>query len=241
MSQEKKLIEAALFISPKPLSLEELIRISSIGSLGLLKKEIEDLQQEYAERGMEVVEIKIEGDGQTQPSVGYQMQVRQEFLPKVANLTPYSDLSEGSKRTLAVVIYKEPLKQSELVKMQGNKIYVYVKELEKRGLIKSERLGHTKILRVTNEFEKYFGESKDAIRESIRASLEGSQLVEQHKPKVKIEEAPKNTKKKAKKPKPKTAGDGRSPYQSTDEVTDSVEQETPLLEPLKELSVSDLK
>src|SRR3989338_5044977 len=172
--QSRHLIEAALFISPKPLGLEELMRISSIGSLGLLKKEVEALRQEYSEGGIEIVEIKIDGDGENTPqSVGYQMQVRQEFLSKVANLTPYSDLSEGSKRTLAVVIYKEPLKQSELVKMQGNKIYVYVKELEKRGLIKSERVGHTKILRVTNEFEKYFGESKDSVKERIRASLEG--------------------------------------------------------------------
>ncbi len=184
----KSLIEAALFISPNPLSMDELMRISSIGSLGLLKKEIESLQQEYLGRGIEVVETPQ----------GWQMQVRQELLPKVANLTPYSDLSEGSKRTLAVVIYKEPLKQSDLVKMQGNKIYVYVKELEKRGLIKSERLGHTKILKVTNEFEKYFGESKDSVKERIQTSLEGFSVTPKTPEEHKADEPEKKTKRKIK-------------------------------------------
>ncbi len=213
----KSLIEAALFISPNPLSMDELMRISTIGSLGLLKKEIESLQQEYLGRGIEIVETPQ----------GWQMQVKQELLSKVANLTPYSDLSEGSKRTLAVVIYKEPLKQSDLVKMQGNKIYVYVKELEKRGLIKSERVGHTKILKATNEFEKYFGESKESVKERIQASLDGG-TQEQHGP-IPIKQ-PTPEPKKARKRKPIESQAEPVLHVATGEVAS-----------LKELSVEDLK
>ncbi len=218
MSDQKKLIEAALFISPRPLNLQELMRISSIGSLGLLKKEIEDLTTEYTDRGIEII--------QTQE--GWQMQVKQEFLSKVANLTPYSDLSEGAKRTLAVVIYKEPLKQSELIKLQGNKAYVYIKELEKRALVKSERVGHTKNLRVTNEFERYFGESKEAIRERIRATLEGGEAVKPQGPVPIKQPSPELRKTRKRKPTEKEA----EPILqvATGEVTS-----------LKELSVEDLK
>ena len=217
MSSEKKLIEAALFISPRPLNIDELMRISSIGSLGLLKKEVEALKTEYTERGIEIIETQE----------GWQMQVKQEFLSKVANLTPYSDLSEGAKRTLAVVIYKEPLKQSELIKMQGNQAYVYVKELEKRALIKSERAGHTKNLRVTNEFERYFGESKEAIRERIRETLEaGGQ--EPQEGFVPIKQPTPAKKAKRKKP--------------TEKQGDSILESAPTgFTSLKELSVEDLK
>ncbi|MBI4163420.1 MAG: SMC-Scp complex subunit ScpB [Candidatus Aenigmarchaeota archaeon] len=213
----KSLIEAALFMSPNPLSMDELMRISSIGSLGLLKKEIETLQQEYSGRGIEVVETPQ----------GWQMQVKQELLPKVANLTPYSDLSEGSKRTLAVVIYKEPIKQSDLVKMQGNKLYVYVKELEKRGLIKSERVGHTKILKVTNEFEKYFGESKESVKERIQTSLEGFSVAPETQQENKVEN--------------KIDTHEAKPKKKSKVVTDAVEESKSDVEPLKELSVDDLK
>src|SRR3989338_7489127 len=159
---QKNLVEAALFMATKPLQLGELIRITGMGSLGYLKGVIKNLQEEYVERGLEIVDTPE----------GLQMKVKKEYLPRVANLTPHSDLSEGHKKTLGLVIYKEPLKQSDLVKVQGTKVYFYVKDLEKRGLIKSERSGHTKILKATANLENYFGETKEEIKKRIINSLE---------------------------------------------------------------------
>ncbi len=159
----KKTIEAALFISPKPLMLNDIGKIAGIHSLGHVKQILEELQKEYSERGIEVI--------QTQE--GWHMQVRPQILPKVAHLTPYSDLSGGAKRTLALVVYKEPVPQSEIIKIQGNKAYSYIKDLLKRGLIKAEKKGHTKILYLTQEFERYFGEDKETIKERLRKMVEG--------------------------------------------------------------------
>src|SRR3989338_745147 len=160
---QKGLIEASLFISTKPVHINELMKITGIASLGYLKDILKDLQKDYFERGLEIAETPE----------GWQMQVKKEYLPQVSNLTPHYDLSEGCKKTLALVIYKEPLKQSDLIKMQGTKAYVYVKELVKKNLLRGERSGHTKILKVTSDFEQYFGESKASIRERILNSLEG--------------------------------------------------------------------
>lgn len=158
----KKLLEAALFMSNKPLGLNELAKITEVNSLGYLKELLESLQKEYSKKGIEIVNTPH----------GWQMQVKNELLFKVSHLTPYSDLSDGCKRTLALVVYKETMKQSDIIKIQGNKGYSYIRELEKRGLLNTEIRGHTKMLTLTNEFERYFGQEREKVREIIKAEIE---------------------------------------------------------------------
>jgi len=153
----KKLVEAALFMSQSSLDLQDLAKITGMSSLGLLKEIVEELEKEYSDRGLEI----ISKDGQ------WRMQVRPELLPTVASLTPHQDLPEGHKRTLALIVYKEPVKQSEIIKTQGTKAYAYIKQLRKRGLVKGEKEGHTRILTSTKELENYFGMSRKEIKEQL--------------------------------------------------------------------------
>ena len=46
---EKDVVEAALFIATKPLMMEELMRVSGVGSLGYLNQVLEALKKEYEE------------------------------------------------------------------------------------------------------------------------------------------------------------------------------------------------
>jgi len=154
---KKEVIEAALFMSSEPIPIDKLSKISGIHSLGHLKEVLEELQNDYSKRGVNIIKTND----------GWMMNVRQDILPNVAHLTPYSDLAEGQKRTLALVAYKEPVKQADIIKTQGNKAYSYIKDLIRRGLIKAEKVGHTKILSLTQEFERYFGEEKAKIKEQL--------------------------------------------------------------------------
>lgn len=172
MKDQKKIIEAALFISERPLSLDYLGRVSGVNSLGYVREIVEGLQKDYEKRGLEIVKTPH----------GWIMQVRQDLLERVAHLTPYYDLSEGCKRTLALVAYKEPVKQSEIIKMQGNKAYSYIKSLVRRDLIRAEKSGHTKILKLTQEFERYFGDEKERIKEQLKG------MIKEPKPKKPVEE-----------------------------------------------------
>ncbi len=160
MSEKRALIEAALFMASQPLSLKELAKIANISSEEKLKEILEEIRKDLdlQKRGFELAVL---------PG-GYQLRVRQEFLNKVASLTPHSDLSEGMLRTLGIVALKQPATQSDVVKIQGNKAYGYIKELEKRGLIKTEKFGRTRKLITTKEFERYFGKSINEIRESLQ-------------------------------------------------------------------------
>ncbi len=157
--EQKRVVEAALFMTQKPLDLHELAKVTGLSSLGFLKDCIEELKKEYEGRGLEI----LESEG------AWQMQVRPELLPQVAGLTPHQDLPEGPKRSLALILYREPVKQSEIISIQGNKAYSYIKALKKRGLVKAEKKGHTKILSVTRDIERYFGQTKERIREQLEA------------------------------------------------------------------------
>ncbi len=144
----KALIEAALFMSAKPLSVEELSKISGADEenvLEILEKIKNDL--ENPERGIHLVRI---GDK-------FKLYVKPEYVRFVRYLTPYSDMKKGLLRVLALVAYKDGITQSEIVKVIGNRTYEYVRELESRGLIRTVKQGRTKVLLPTKEFAEYFG------------------------------------------------------------------------------------
>jgi segregation and condensation protein B len=99
---------------------------------------------------------------------GYRLIVKPEFMEAVSDLTPHADLSRGLLRVLAIIAYHEPIKQSDIVKVIGNRTYEYVKELEERGLVRVEKKSRTKILSTTPHFEEYFGTRKQELREAIK-------------------------------------------------------------------------
>ncbi len=159
----RKLVEAALFMSSRPMSAEEISKITGVAP-GSAEKILDVLSREYASEGKGVEIVRV--------PEGWEMRVRPELLPKVAHLTPYSDLRDGHKRTLALVAYREPLKQSEIVRIQGNKAYNYIKFLRRKGLVKSEKEGRTVKLSLTKEFERYFGLEKSKVRDMLQKGME---------------------------------------------------------------------
>jgi len=115
---KKALLEAALFVSDKSLSLERLSKIVGIGSEDEVKRLINEMQNELKKdiRGIELVESPE----------GYEFRVKADYRDRVGKLAPLADLTDGMLRTLAIVAAKQPVKQSLIVKFQGNKTYGYV-------------------------------------------------------------------------------------------------------------------
>jgi len=163
----KAAIEAALFASGRTLTPKELSDIS-----GLTEERAaalaDDLAAEYSLRSSGI-EIKKIGEG-------YSMQVRFGLAGKILSFAP-KEIEAPLIRTLAIIAYKQPIKQSHLVEIRGNKSYDHVKELEKRGLINSEKQGHTKLLTTTRGFADYFGISSANPQAIRRALLKDKRLV----------------------------------------------------------------
>jgi segregation and condensation protein B len=156
---QKALLEAALFVSDKPLSIEKLSKILDIRPKEKVKELIHKIQVELTkeDRGIELVETPE----------GYEFRIKEEYRNKVAKLAPFADLSNGMMRTLAIVAVKQPIKQSIIVKYQGNKTYGYITRLEEKGLIRTEKFGRTKLVTTTPDFEKYFGKSVEEIKRML--------------------------------------------------------------------------
>jgi segregation and condensation protein B len=166
-SYAKAVIEAALFASGRTLSPRELADLSGL-SEERARALADDLAAEYAARDSGI-EIKSIGEG-------YSMQVRFGLAGRVLSFAP-KEIEAPLIRTLAIIAYKQPIKQSVLVEIRGNKSYDHVKELEERGLINSEKFSRTKLLTTTRGFADYFGISSANPQAIRRALLKDKRLV----------------------------------------------------------------
>jgi len=142
----KKLIEAALFVAGKPISLAELYQVVKIPKLKI-KKLIDEMREQYGERGLRIVEL----DGL------YQMKVHSDMESNVSGLAPHKDFPKAVLQTLSLIAYKNPVKQSNVVEVRGNRAYDHLNELEDKGFIRREAAGHTNIIHITRKFLDYFG------------------------------------------------------------------------------------
>ncbi len=156
-------VEAAMFISSRPLSVRKLGSIT--GKEGKeVRKILDEIRKDFSKKchGVELFES----------TEGYEIRVKPKHLDKVSHLTPYSDLSRGQLKVLALVAFKGPIKQSGIAKIIGNRAYSYIKDLEKRRLIRTEKHGRTKKLEITDEFKNYFGiEERRELEEKLEERL----------------------------------------------------------------------
>jgi len=152
----KAAVEAALFVATKPLSLEEFSRV-----LRFPEEEIYSALEEIA------AELEREGKPYrvAKKSGGYLLELREEYAELVRPFAPGGDIPEPVLRTLALIAYRGPITQAEVVKIRGQRAYAHIRELVDRGFVRAERKGSTKVLEVTEEFLEYFGlESPEDFR-----------------------------------------------------------------------------
>ena len=166
-SYAKAVIEAALFASGRSLTPRELADLSAL-SEERARALADDLAEEYAARDSGI-EIKSIGES-------YSMQVRFGLAGRVLSFAP-KEIEAPLIRTLAIIAYKQPIKQSHLVEIRGNKSYDHVKELEERGLINAEKFSRTKLLTTTRSVADYFGISSCDPQAIRRALLKDKRLV----------------------------------------------------------------
>ncbi|MEA2004043.1 MAG: SMC-Scp complex subunit ScpB [archaeon] len=155
MDDKKRLIEAALFVSAKPLSLADLYQVLKIPK-SRIKKIIDEMKGHYDGHGVRIVEA----DGL------YEMKIDQGFEGHVSHLAPHKDFPKAVLQTLSLIAYKNPVKQSNIVEVRGNRAYDHLRELEAKSFIRREESGHTNIVHITRKFLDYFGlENADELRE----------------------------------------------------------------------------
>ncbi len=151
-AENARKVEAALFIAGRFLTIQELVALTDVNPI-LLKKLLADLQDKYKDSGIEIV----------QRDNLWKMDVAVEYTDMVNKLaTGSSEFTKAEQETLAIIAYKQPMKQSVLVKIRGNKAYDHIRKFKEIGLINKKRTGHTSELTLNEAFYDYFHVNKSS-------------------------------------------------------------------------------
>lgn len=167
MHEEKRLIEAALYISGRPITVNEIKDVTGIATLKAIRGLIQELISEYEDRGsaLEIVQL---------PRQRFVLQLDPQLSEDVAALAPHGLLSLGELKTLVYIALSQPILQSAVVTYRGSHSYKHIKTLEDQGFIESVPSGRTKELTTTPMFADYFGfdyeidKLKNQLRRMIR-------------------------------------------------------------------------
>ncbi len=148
-AENLKILEAVFFVSGRFLSMPDLISLTDLNPL-IIRELISKLKEKF-EKTDSAIEIVEKNDM-------WKMDVRQDYSYIINKLaTGSSEFSKAEQETLAIIAFKQPIKQSVIIKIRGNKAYDHVKKFSDLGLIKRKKEGHTNVLSLSDEFYDYFG------------------------------------------------------------------------------------
>jgi segregation and condensation protein B len=113
MENTKAILEALIFASEFPLSIDKIGNALQETEKTELVRMLNDLVKEYEERRGGICLQAVAG--------GFQFRTRQEFSPWIKKLrtTKYSILTPAAIETVAIIAYKQPVMKSEIDKIRG--------------------------------------------------------------------------------------------------------------------------
>jgi segregation and condensation protein B len=130
----KRVLEAALICSQQPLQLREM-RVLFDDGLGLdtIKVLLQSLQNDWANRGVELVNVASGWRFQSKPEM-------REFLDRLHPEKP-PRYTRATLETLAIIAYRQPVTRGDIEDIRGVTVNsLLLKQLEDRGWI--EVIGH---------------------------------------------------------------------------------------------------
>ena len=169
------ILEAIMFTSGRSMSTEELSQTVE-KSIEEVQIALEELQSRIKRRQDSALQL-------TEVSGRWIFEVR----PNLSPFLPESFRPDTPQRLLpaaALIAYHQPMAQSQLVEMLGQRAYDHVRDLANLGLIDRRRDGLTRRLTTTRRFAEYFGSPEvdyRAVRtwfrsEATKAGLTSAQL-----------------------------------------------------------------
>src|SRR3989344_4642867 len=151
----KNKIEALLFSSGKRMSVDEIAKLCN-SNIDDVKEALQQLKWDYEEKKSSLMIIE-EGNY-------WKITVKEEHLPLVKSIVTKTEMSRTLMETLAVIAFKYPIKQSNLIKISTNKAYDHLRELEEMGYITRQKYGRTNLIKLTEKFFEYFSLSEDKLK-----------------------------------------------------------------------------
>lgn len=147
-----KKVEATLFLAARWLSMDELVRFTGINPI-MLQELLDKLKQNYGSNNSAIMLLKSEIDG----IKSWKMDIQQKYAYLINRLaTGESEFTKAEQATLAIIAYKQPIRQSVVVKIRGNKAYDHIKHFIQASLVRAKKAGRTFELNLSETFYDYF-------------------------------------------------------------------------------------
>jgi segregation and condensation protein B len=152
----KSVIEALLFASEKPLTIEQVKNVLDNLEAQQIRQLIEELRAEYEQsnRGIRITEIAGGFQMVTQPTLAV-------FLKKLFKGRHVERLSKPALETLAIIAYKQPVTKLEIESLRDVNVDGVVKNLLDKDLIRiagrRKAPGRPFVFGTTRQFLEYFG------------------------------------------------------------------------------------
>lgn len=137
LAEIKTILETALLVSTEPMSVAELKKLFDVDlSPEVLRKLLEELRQDWTDRGVELVNV----------ASGWRFQAKEAFQKYLERLNPEKPprYSRAVMETLAIIAYRQPVTRGDIEDIRGVMVSSTVlKTLESRGWI--DAVGHREV------------------------------------------------------------------------------------------------
>ena len=150
MMNAKRILETALICAQQPLQVDELRVLFDKGmDSDTLQGLLNELQQDWALRGIELVNV----------ASGWRFQSRPEMREHLDRLHPEKPprYSRATLETLAIIAYRQPVTRGDIEEIRGVSVNsILLKQLEDRGWVEvigyRQTIGRPALLATTRQF-----------------------------------------------------------------------------------------
>jgi segregation and condensation protein B len=159
--KSERIVEAELFSAARPVTVTDLQTASGLDAR-TIRAALKKLMEEYndADRAIEIAKM----------GPRYAMQVKREFREPAARLADLK-IPKDVLKTASLIAYYQPVLQSKMFDLVGNRIYDDVKQLVELGLVKARPKRKSVELTTTKRFIETFGIDARS-RQEVKAWLE---------------------------------------------------------------------
>jgi segregation and condensation protein B len=150
----KPVLEAVLFASQQPLTIEQLLKVLDGISREVIRAAIFQLKEEYAKKSKGICFLEISG--------GYQFRTKPEHKDYIIKLNKEkpAKLSQSALEALAIIAYKQPIIKSEIEDIRGVDSSYVIRTLLEKKLIKiigkKDIVGRPLLYATTKDFLEIF-------------------------------------------------------------------------------------
>ena len=177
----KKQLEAVLFASGRKMPVDELARLCRTTPTVVIQH-LQQLKAEYEAKDSSLL-LMDESDG-------WKLTVREQYAPIVQKIVAETELTRTMIETLAVIAWKAPVLQSNVIRIRTNKAYDHIAALEKSGFVTREKHGRSQMIKLTERFFKYFDvKTPEEVKEKFKGLSEAAAAPMQPQPQP-LPEAP---------------------------------------------------